>query len=333
MTMLPPTMTAITMTAVGGPEVLTAATLPAPSPRPGEVLIRVAAAGVNRPDVSQRQGSYPPPPGASDILGLEIAGTIVACGAGVTAWRTGDEVCALVTGGGYAEYCTAPVEQVLPVPRGFTLVEAAAIPETFFTVWSNVFQRAGLKAGESLLIHGGTSGIGTVAIMLAKAFGSKVFTTAGSDEKCARASELGADIAINYRTEDFVEVVRRETDGRGVDVILDMVGGDYTDRNLQILAVEGRLVQIAFLKGPKIQINMLPVMLKRLHITGSTLRAREIEFKAAVARELRSKVWPLLEAGRIRPVIDSTYPLARAADAHHRLDAGQHMGKVVLTMG
>lgn len=333
MSILPQTMTAITLTGFGGPEVLTPATVPAPRPRAGEVLIKVAAAGVNRPDVVQREGHYPPPPGASEILGLEVAGHVVACGEGVAEFRIGDAVCALVAGGGYAEYCTAPAGQALPLPRGFDMVQAAALPETFFTVWSNVFDRAGLKPGESFLVHGATSGIGTTAIMMTKAFGAKVFATAGSDEKCALARELGADRAINYRTEDFAAVIKEETGGRGVDVILDMVGGDYTNRNIRSLAVEGRLVQIAFLKGPQVEVNLLPVMTKRLTITGSTLRARDVAFKSAIAGALRAKVWPLLEAGKIRPVIDSTFPLTRAADAHARIGSGEHMGKIVLTVG
>lgn len=330
--MLPQTMTAITLAGFGGPEMLTPATVSAPRPGPGEVLIKVAAAGVNRPDVVQREGRYPPPPGASEILGLEIAGTVVACGPGATAFAAGDEVCALVAGGGYAEYCTAPEGQVLPLPKGFDMVQAAALPETFFTVWSNLFDRAGLKAGESLLVHGGTSGIGTTAIMLAKAFGVEVFTTAGSERKCDLARELGADRAINYRDEDFVAVIKEETDGRGVDVILDMVGGDYVERNIKSLAEDGRLVQIAFLKGPQVAVNLLPVMTRRLTITGSTLRARDVGFKSAIAKALHTKVWPLLEAGRISPVIDSTYPLKHAADAHERIGSGQHMGKIVLTV-
>lgn len=333
MSILPQTMTAITLAGFGGPEMLTPAVVSAPRPKAGEVLIKVAAAGVNRPDVVQREGRYPPPPGASEILGLEIAGNVIACGPGAAGFREGDAVCALVAGGGYAEYCNAPAGQVLPLPHGFDMIQAAALPETFFTVWSNVFDRAALQPGESLLVHGGTSGIGTTAIMLAKAFGATVYATAGSERKCDLARELGADRAINYRTEDFAEVIKDETAGRGVDVILDMVGGDYTNRNIRSLAEEGRLVQIAFLKGPQVEVNLLPVMTKRLTITGSTLRARDVAFKSAIASGLRAKVWPLLEAGKIRPVIDSTFPLNRAADAHERIGSGEHMGKIVLTMG
>lgn len=332
MSILPQTMTAITLAGFGGPEMLTPATVAAPRPAQGEVLIKVAAAGVNRPDVVQREGRYPPPPGASEILGLEIAGHVVACGPGAAGFREGDAVCALVAGGGYAEYCSAPAGQVLPLPRGLDMVQAAALPETFFTVWSNVFDRAHLAAGESLLVHGGTSGIGTTAIMLAKAFGAQVFATAGSERKCALAAELGADRVINYHDEDFATVIKDETAGRGVDVILDMVGGDYTNRNIRSLAEEGRLVQIAFLKGPQVEVNLLPVMTRRLTITGSTLRARDLAFKSAIASALRAKVWPLLEAGKVRPVIDSSFPLKRAADAHERIGSGEHMGKIVLTM-
>lgn len=295
-TPLPTQMTAIKIREFGGPDVLVPTTLPVPTPGPGEVLIRIAAAGVNRPDVVQREGNYPPPPGAPDTPGLEAAGTIVAIGEGVSGWRPGDEVCALLPGGGYAEYCLTPAAQVLPLPTGFSMVEAAAIPETFFTVWSNLFERARLKSGETLLVHGGTSGIGTTAIMLAKALGVTVFTTAGSDEKCAACRDLGADLAINYRSEDFVTAVQAATEGKGVDVILDMVGGDYTERNLKSLAVEGRLVQIAFLQGSKMTLNLMPVMLKRLTITGSTLRNREIAFKGHVAEALRQHVWPLFAA-------------------------------------
>ncbi|MDA5194886.1 NAD(P)H-quinone oxidoreductase [Govanella unica] len=329
---LPSHMTAITAREFGGPEVLCPQSLAVPSPGPGEVLIRVAAAGLNRPDVVQREGHYPPPPGAPDTLGLEIAGVIVALGDSVSDIALGDQVCALVAGGGYAEYCLAPAAQVLPVPAGFSMVEAAAIPETFFTVWSNLFDRARLRAGETLLVHGGTSGIGTTAITLAKALGAYVLTTAGSDEKCAACLKLGADLAINYRNQDFVEAVKTATHGKGVDVILDMVGGDYTDRNLKSLGNDGRLVQIAFLQGPKVAINLLPVMLKRLTITGSTLRNREIAFKGAIAAALREHVWPLFEAGKCRPVIDSTFPLKDVINAHRRLDEGAHIGKIVLTL-
>jgi putative PIG3 family NAD(P)H quinone oxidoreductase len=325
-------MKAVEIAQPGRPDVLRLAERPRPEPRAGEVLVRVAAAGVNRPDLMQRQGKYPPPPDASDIPGLEIAGTIETVGADVTAWRAGDPVCALVSGGGYAEYCTAPAPQCLPVPGGFSMVEAAAIPETFFTVWHNVFERGRLASGETLLVHGGASGIGTAAIQLARAFGARVLATAGSPEKCAACARLGAERAIDYRREDFVTAVREATGGRGVDVILDMVGGDYTPRNLACLAVEGRLVQIAVQKGARVEVDLLAIMQKRLTVTGSTLRPRPVEEKAAIARALRERVWPLLESGRVRPVIYETFPLARAADAHRALESGQHIGKVVLTV-
>ncbi len=323
-------MTVVEITQSGGPEVLKPATRPLTPPRAGEVLIKVAAAGVNRPDMIQRQGLYPPPPGASDIPGLEIAGAVVALGDGVDGWSTGDAACALVTGGGYAEYCAAPAAQCLPPPEGLSLIAAAALPETLFTVWSNVFDRAGLKQGESFLVHGGTSGIGTTAIQLAKAFGARVFATAGSDEKCAACLDLGADRAINYNDEDFVQAVKDETGGKGADVILDMVGGDYVARNISALAADGRMVSIAFLKGAKVEVNLMPVMLKRLTLTGSTLRARSVAFKAAIAQRLREKVWPLIETGRIKPVIHATFPLARAADAHRLMESSAHIGKIVL---
>ena len=310
----------------GGPEVLCAAIRATPEPGHGEVLIEVAAAGVNRPDVLQRQGGYPPPPGASDIPGLEVAGTIVARGAGVSTLSIGDRVCALVTGGGYAEYCPAPAAQVLPVPAGLDMIEAAALPETFFTVWSNVFDRGRLQPGERFLVHGGSSGIGTVAIQLARAFEARVFATAGSAEKCAACERLGAERAINYRDEKAL------TGGVGLDLILDMVGGDYIQRNIAALATEGRLVQIAFLAGANVELNLMPLMLKRLTLTGATLRARAIEDKAAIADALRARVWPLLESGRVRPVIDSTVALADAAKAHERMESGEHIGKIVLTV-
>jgi putative PIG3 family NAD(P)H quinone oxidoreductase len=327
---VPATMTAIEIAEPGGPEVLRPADVPVPHPGEGEVLIRVAAAGVNRPDVLQRKGVYPPPKGASLLPGLEVAGTIAAVGPGVTDRREGETVCALVTGGGYAEYCAAPAAQCLPVPEGLSITEAGAVPETFFTVWSNVFDRAGLKPGETILIHGGTSGIGTTAIQLCKAFGARVITTAGSDEKCARCRELGADRAVNYADEDFVQATREFTDARGADVVLDMVGGDYIARDIEALAVEGRHVSIAFLKGPKVTVNMMPVMLKRLTLTGSTLRARPVADKAAIARALHEKVWPLLAEGRVRPVIERTFPLAEAAAAHALMESGGHIGKIVL---
>ncbi len=329
---LPETMTAIEIREPGGPEVLVPATRPRPDPGPGEVLVQVAAAGVNRPDVLQRLGGYPPPPGASDIPGLEIAGRIVALGQGVTAWTPGDEVTALVTGGGYAEYCAAPAVQCLPVPKGLGLAEAAAMPETFFTVWSNVFDRGGLGAGESFLVHGGSSGIGTTAIQLARAFGARVFATAGSAEKCRACEDLGAERAINYRDEDFVAVVKEATGGTGLDLILDMVGGDYVQRNIEALAPDGRLVYIAFLGGPKVEVNLLPVMLKRLTITGSTLRARPVAFKADIAGKLKEKVWPLVEQGEVKPVMAERFPLAEAAAAHRLMETSSHIGKIVLTI-
>jgi len=316
----------------GGPEVLRAAIRATPQPGHGEVLIEVVAAGVNRPDVVQRQGGYPPPPGASDIPGLEVAGTIVASGAGVSTLSIGDRVCALVTGGGYAEYCPAPAAQVLPVPAGLDMIEAAALPETFFTVWSNVFDRGRLQPGERFLVHGGSSGIGTVAIQLARAFEARVFATAGSAEKCAACERLGAERAINYRDENFVEVAKTLTGGVGLDLILDMVGGNYIQRNIAALATGGRLVQIAFLAGANVELNLMPLMLKRLTLTGATLRARAIEDKSAIADALRGRVWPLLESGQVRPVIDSTVALADAATAHERMESGEHIGKIVLTV-
>jgi NADPH2:quinone reductase len=303
-------------------------------PHDFEVLIKVEAAGVNRPDVSQRQGKYPPPAGApQDIPGLEVAGTIVACGHKVTRWNVGDSVCALVPGGGYASFCLAHESNVLPVPQGFSFVEAAALPETFFTVWTNVFQRGHLAKGETLLVHGGSSGIGTTAIMLGKAFGAKVIVTAGTDDKCAACIKLGADHAINYKTQDFVEEVKTITGGKGADVILDMVGGSYVQRNYEAAAVEGRIVQIAFMQGYKIdKLDMRAISAKRLTHTGSTLRPRTPEQKAIIARELEEKVWPLLSKGAFRPVIDATYPLAEAAKAHAHMEASTHVGKIVLTV-
>ena len=329
MTTLPATMAAIDPDAPGGAEVLRPVERAVPVPAEGEVLVKVAAAGVNRPDVMQRMGLYPPPPGAPSIPGLEIAGKIVAVGKGVDASRVGTRVCALVAGGGYAEYCVAPAGQCLPVPGPLTMVEAAALPETFFTVFSNLFQRGGAKAGDIVLVHGGTSGIGTTAILLGKAFGLTVIVTAGSDEKCARALEIGAAHAIDYKTQDFVEEVKRIAPG-GVAVVLDMIGGDYVPRNLACLAEEGRHVSIAAQLGPKAEIPLWPIMAKRLTLTGSTLRARSVAFKAAVADALRRGVWPHLETGNIRPVIDSTFPLGRAAQAHRRMESSEHIGKIVL---
>jgi NADPH2:quinone reductase len=326
-------MTAIVIKAPGGPEVLVAAERPVPLPGPGEILIRVGAAGVNRPDIMQRRGQYPPPPGAPvEIPGLEVAGEVVACGAGASRFAVGDLVCALLPGAGYAEYAKVDETNALPVPRGFTIEEAAAIPETFFTIWPSIFERGRLEAGDSILIHGGASGVGTSAIQLARAFGARVFVTAGNAEKCAACVALGAEVAINYKTEDFVEVVRRVTDGRGVDVILDMVGGDYVNRNYEAAAEEARIVQIAVQKGVRSEVDIRRLMVKRLWHTGSTLRPRSVEFKARIAAVLHEKVWPLFENRTIAPVIGSTYPLVRAADAHARMDAGDHVGRIVLTV-
>ena len=333
MTALPETMRYIDLAGSGGPAVLTVATGPVPRPSEGEVLIQVAAAGINRPDLLQRTGNYPPPPGASPILGLEVAGTIAALGQGVLDWREGDQVCALVAGGGYAEYCLAPAAQCLPVPRGLSLIEAAGLPETFFTVWSNIFDRGRLQAGESFLVHGGTSGIGTTAIQLAHAFGARVFATAGTPEKCAVCRELGAEQAIDYRQQDFVAVIKEATEGRGVDVILDMVGGPYIEKNLRSLAVEGRLVQIAFLQGSKVTLDLVHLMMRRQTVTGSTLRPRPVADKAAIARALREKVWPLIEAKQVRPVIDRIFPLAEAAAAHRLMESSRHIGKILLVTG
>jgi NADPH2:quinone reductase len=329
---LPQTMRAVEITESGKPEVLKIGARPVPQPAAGEVLIKVKAAGVNRPDVLQRMGHYPVPPGASDIPGLEVAGTIVALGAGVHEWKLGETVCALVQGGGYAEYCTAPALQCLPIPKGLSEVEAASLPETFFTVWSNVFDRAGLKPGETFLVQGGSSGIGVTAIQMTKAFGHQVFVTAGSVEKCAACEQLGADRAINYKSEDFVAVVKEATGGRGVDVMLDMVGGDYVDRELKALADDGRIVLIAFLGGNRSNINLNEILRRRLTLTGSTLRPRPVEFKGAIARKLREKVWPLIETGKIKPVVYKTFPLSEAARAHELMESSQHIGKIVLTV-
>ncbi len=331
MTALPATMTVIEISRPGRPEVLVPATRPLPQVGTGDVLIKVAAAGINRPDVLQRQGAYAPPPGASDIPGLEVAGEIVAVGAEAGNWRPGDRCMALVAGGGYAEYTLAPAPQCLPVPAGFDMVQAAAVPETFFTVWTNVFERGRLKAGERFLVHGGTSGIGTTAIQLARALGARVFATAGGAEKARTCEQLGAERGIDYRAEDFVQVLKGVTGGEGVDLVLDMVGGDYIARNLAVLAPEGRLVHIAFLKNPVAEVNFAPVMLKRLTITGSTLRPQSVARKGEIARGLYETVWPLFESGRVKPIIDSTYPLREAARAHERIDA-DHTGKIVLTL-
>ncbi len=323
-------MRAIEIVTTSAGNELKLAEIPKPSPAEHQVLIKVAAAGINRPDLMQRQGLYPPPPGASEILGLEIAGTVVETGSGVADLKLGDKVCALLTGGGYAEYCLASAACCLQIPQGYSFVQAAALPETFFTVWSNVFDRGRLQAGETLLVHGGTSGIGTTATQLAKAFGSRVYVTAGNEEKCRRCLELGADAAINYKQQDFVESINDLTTGKGVDVILDMVGGDYFPRNLKCLAVEGRLLQIAIQNGAKSEINLWTIMSKRLTITGSTLRARDDVFKGQIAGQLHEKVWPLLETGIIAPLIDSLFPLAEAEQAHARMTGNQHIGKIIL---
>lgn len=324
---LPATMRAVEIARPGGPEVLTPCERPVPVPGPGQILIAVDWAGVNRPDALQRAGAYAPPPTASPLPGLEAAGRVAAVGPGVTGWREGDAVCALLPGGGYAEYAVTPAAHALPVPNGLTAREAACLPETCFTVWSNVFMRGGLKAGERFLVHGGSSGIGTTAIQIAAVMGARVFATAGSADKCAACEELGAERAINYRDEDFVAVLQAEG---GADVILDMVGGDYVARNLKALAEEGRLIQIAFLQGPQVAVNLAPMMMKRQTITGSTLRPQSDLAKARIAEELRARVWPLIEAGRVRPVMDSEFPLNRAADAHARMEGSGHIGKIVL---
>ena len=337
MSALPESMTAIEIATFGPPEGLQPTQRPMPEAGHGEVLIKVAAAGVNRPDVMQRAGNYPPPPGASDIPGLEVAGEVVFAGPGVDGGvdgiAGGDQVCALVAGGGYAEYCVAPAALCLPVPGALNMAEAAALPETFFTVWTNVFQRGALRGGESILIHGGSSGIGTTAIQLAKAFGARIFATAGNQDKCRACEELGAEQAVNYRVENFAEVIKEATGGEGVDLILDMVGGDYFVPNIASLAVEGRLVQIATLHGPKVpDFSILPIMMKRLTVTGSTLRPRTVAQKAVIADELRDQVWPLLEQGSVRPVMDQSFALADAAGAHIRMEGSEHIGKIVLTV-
>ncbi len=330
---LPREMTVIEITQPGPPDVLQPRRRPVPPPGPGDVLIRVSAAGVNRPDLLQRLGKYPPPPGASDVPGLEVAGTVAALGEGVAGCREGDTVCALLAGGGYAEYAVAPAVQCLPVPHGLDAIAAAAMPETFFTVWTNVFERGRLAAAETLLVHGGSSGIGTTAIQLARAFGARVFATAGTPEKCAACERLGAEKAINYRSEDFVEAIRHATAGRGVDVILDIVGAAYLSRNVDALATEGRLLLIATQGGVRGEINLVPIMQRRLTITGSTLRPRTPEQKGAIARQLHDRVWPLVASGAVRPVVHAKFPLADAAAAHRLLESGTHIGKVVLTIG
>jgi NADPH:quinone reductase len=325
-------MRAVEITKPGGPEVLRPVDRPVPTPRENEILIKVAAAGVNRPDVLQRTGNYPVPPDASDLPGLEVAGEVVKMGTAVRHFKPGDMVCALVHGGGYAEYCVAPEVQALQIPKGLTPVQAASLPETFFTVWSNVYDRGRLAPDETLLVQGGTSGIGVTAIQMAAAMRNRVFATAGSDEKCAACLRLGAERAFNYRTQDFEKEINAATGGKGVNVILDMVGGDYVPRELKCLAEEGRLVFIAYLRGPKTELNIDAVMRKRLTITGSTLRPRPVEFKGAIARSLREKIWPLIEAGRIKPEIYKTFPLEQAAEAHRLMETSQHIGKIVLTL-
>ena len=331
MEQLPAQMTVIGISTPGGPEVLIPETRAVPKPGPGEILVKVAAAGVNRPDVAQRSGSYPPPPGASDLPGLEIAGTVVALGDGASKHKIGDKVMSLVAGGGYAQYCIAPDAQAMKVPEGFTMAEAGATAETLMTVWHNVFERGGLQPGETLLIHGGSSGIGTMAIQLAKAFGSKVIVTVGGQDKADACLKLGADHAINYKTEDFVARVKEIT-GHGVELIVDMVGGEYVDKNLDCAAIDGRIVQIAVLNGPKATINAAKIMVKRLHYTGSTLRPRSLADKAAMVKAIEANVLPLLNAGKVKPVMDSEFALEKAADAHRRMETSAHIGKIVLVV-
>ncbi len=329
---LPAQMTVVGISKPGGPDVLVPETRPVPQPGPHDILIKVAAAGVNRPDVAQRSGAYPPPPGASDLPGLEVAGEVVALGKEATRFKIGDKVMSLVAGGGYAQYCLSHDSHAMAVPDGFSMQEAAATPETLMTVWHNVFERGGLKAGETLLIHGGSSGIGTMAIQLAKAFGSKVIVTVGSQDKADACLKLGADLAINYKTEDFVAATKAATDNVGANVILDMVGGDYIERNYDAAAMDGRIVQIAFLGSPKATVNFTKLMIKRLHHTGSTLRPRSVADKAAMVRAIEAKVLPLMKQGRIKPVMDSTFPLEKASEAHKRMESSQHIGKIVLVV-
>jgi NADPH2:quinone reductase len=325
-------MKAIIITHPGDPEVLQVEERPMPICSTDEVLVKVEAAGINRPDVSQRKGNYPPPPGASpDIPGLEIAGTVVETGANVTRWKAGDKICALVTGGGYAEYCSVPAGQCLPIPGNLSFTEAASLPETFFTVWSNVFDRGALKKGETLLVHGGSSGIGVAAIQMAKALGAVVYVTAGSDEKCRFCEELGAAKAINYKTENFAAIIQQITNGKGVDVILDMIGGDYASNNIKSLADDGRLVMINMMMGKDVQVDLSPVMRKRLTITGSTLRSRDTAFKAAIAQNLEKTIWPLLVSGQIKPIINAVFPAEKAADAHRLMESSEHIGKIILS--
>ncbi len=333
MSQLPQSMLVSEIRAPGGPEVLVPGTRPLPVPGAGEVLLKVSAAGVNRPDVFQRKGLYPPPAGASDILGLEVSGEVLVLGDGVSGFSPGDKVCALLSGGGYAEYAVAPEPQCLPIPAGLSMLEAAALPETFFTVWSTVFETGGLRPGETLLVHGGSSGIGTAAIQLASALGATVYTTAGSREKCRACEDLGAVLAVNYREQDFVEVLREASGGRGVDLVLDMVAGSYLERNVSLAAVDGRIVIIAFLGGSRAEMDWRPVMVKRLMITGSTLRPRTVAEKGAIAQALKENVWPLLESGRVRPVISEVFPLERAAEAHLLMESSEHIGKIMLEVG
>ena len=328
---LPAQMTVVGISKPGGPEVLVPETRPVPQPKPGEILIKVQAAGVNRPDVAQRSGSYPPPPGASDLPGLEVAGEVVALGPGVKRWKVGDKITALVPGGGYAEYWVTHESTALPVIPQLSMIEAAAIPETYFTVWHNVFERGALKKGETMLCHGGSSGIGTTAIMLAKAFGARVIVTAGSKEKCGACVKLGADVAIDYKTQDFVAETKKATGGKGAELIIDMVGGDYIEKNYSAAAVDGRIVQIAFQRPPKVTVNLLPLLAKRLWHTGSALRPRAVGEKAAIARAVEENVWPLIAQGKCKPVIYKTFPLREAAAAHALMESSQHIGKIVLT--
>lgn len=325
-------MKCVDMIAPGGPEVLQLRECPKPAPQGGEVLIKVAAAGVNRPDVFQRLGAYPPPPGASPILGLEVAGEVAALGEGCRLLRTGDKVCALANGGGYAEFVTVPETQCLPIPKGLSMLEAAGLPETCFTVWSNVFDRGLLKPGESFLVHGGSSGIGTTAIQMTRGLGARVFATAGSDEKCKTCERLGAHLAVNYHQQDFVEVLLSATHGNGMDVILDMVGGDYIARNIKVAAIEGRIININYVRGSKVEIDFRPVLLKRLTLTGSTLRPQSAEAKAAIARSLQERVWPLIEAGKMKPHVARVFPLSEVAAAHRFMETGAHIGKIILAV-
>ena len=330
MNLTPMSMNYIKIEKHGDPEVLKLHSMPVPEPSPGEVLIRVSAAGVNRPDVMQRKGLYPPPPGATDVPGLEVSGTVVSTGKNVSEPMVGSEVCALVTCGGYAEYCLAAASICLPVPENISLEDAAGIPETFFTVWTNVFDRGQLKSGESFLVHGGSSGIGTAAIQLAKAFGATVYTTAGTPEKCEFCENIGADAAINYREQDFSEEIKRLTEGKGIDVILDMIGGPYFPKNIYLLADEGRLVQIALMQGSKAEVDFRSLLLKRVTLTGSTLRPRSVEQKTEIAKALRKNVWPLLDTGTVRPIIHQTFPLTQAAEAHSLMESSAHIGKILL---